>query len=617
VTGGLALCGSAGTTALERSHWRWIAPQWQVPPQQVCREGTARWYPAGSPGPEALPGPAEDAARAVLPLRQRGAPLGVALVCWPERQPLHEDVRRRVLELTEVLGRLIPVSPRDESPPYERWPMMHALLDLLAHPGMVLYGRPEERQLQVEHLNPAARSVAAPLPRPAGRPLAQLFPFCAAELSEMVRGAHLAGAPRRVPRLPAEHRGTEQAPLLNVRVLPVAEERCVVLWHISSRDHTFSLLRSAGQLGGLAAFEEDLTRGTVHWTEQSHTLLEVPSGAPPQPLHALAERLPAEDRERLLALLEAITERQESAVAVVRLPRGEGGIRHLRIVAEPLLTHGTLTGITGIFHDVSIQHQTEAALEATLDRLTSVQEQAALRHQLALRLQQAITPELPELQKLVGLEVAARYRPAAQEYRVGGDWYDALRLPGNRTLLTVGDVAGHGIEASTGMVALRNALRGLAYATEEPSRLMHWLNEVALNTAGRPSATAICAVYDPERRSLRWTSAGHLPPLLLRDGKALLVEDRHDLLLGAKSDVAYRETGTELQAGDRLLLYTDGLIERRHASLDQVLAGLRQAAEGLGEAEDAGDLDRQADRLITELSGDTDDDASLMLVRIL
>ncbi|MFI1100355.1 PP2C family protein-serine/threonine phosphatase [Streptomyces melanogenes] len=231
---------------------------------------------------------------------------------------------------------------------------------------------------------------------------------------------------------------------------------------------------------------------------------------------------------------------------------------------------------------------------------------------MALRLQQAIVPETPGIQELPGLSVAARYRPAAQEYRVGGDWYDALPLPSGRVLLAVGDIAGHGIGAATGMVALRNALRGLAFSGHTPGRLMEWLNEVALRTSGGPTATAVCALYDPADRSLRWSSAGHLPLLLLRDGRARLLEGPHDLLLGATPSVTYQEVRTPLRRDDTLLLYTDGLIERRHDALDQGLDTL----VGLAEQSSACEVEEQVDRLLEAATGDTDDDTSVVAIRV-
>jgi serine phosphatase RsbU (regulator of sigma subunit) len=298
---------------------------------------------------------------------------------------------------------------------------------------------------------------------------------------------------------------------------------------------------------------------------------------------------------------------------VLRILLDDGTVRHVRVAAEPLLDGRAVSGIAGVYQDVSASRRTEAALNATFDHLTAVQGRAEIRHQLALQLQQAIVPEVADLQELPGLLAAARYRPAAEEYRVGGDWYDVLPLPSGKVLVAVGDIAGHGITSVNGMVALRNAQRGLAFTGNSPRCLMHWLNEVTLRTSGHPTATAVCALYDPGDHGIVWSSAGHLPPLLIRDGKARLLDPPHDVLLGAVPAYEYEERHAQLRAGDTLLLYTDGLIERRHDGLDEGLALLVAEAE----RQSRHSLDELVERLLGAAAGDTDDDTSIVAVRVL
>jgi serine phosphatase RsbU (regulator of sigma subunit) len=427
----------------------------------------------------------------------------------------------------------------------------------------------------------------------------------------MARRAHYASSTQRAARLPAEHGAGSGGPLLDLRVLPAGADRTVVLWHTYS-DRRTAVGRAVGRVQGLALFEDDLGTGRSTWTEQTYAIFGMGSGAAPFPLVELGPRVHPDDSGELAELLTDLLERRKGAAAVVRVLREDGGLRHVRIAAEPLLHGEALSGITGVYQDISAEYHTEVALTATFDQLTAVRAQATLRHRLVLQLQQAIVPEMPSPARLPGLSAAARYRPAAQEYRVGGDWYDILPLPDGRVLMAVGDIAGHGIDSATGMIALRNALRGLAFTGQSPGRLMGLLNEVTLHTAGHPTATALCAMYDPEDRVLRWASAGHLPILLLRGGKATLLEPPQDILLGAVHAPVYREATTQLAPGDTLLLYTDGLIERRHDGLDEGLAALRQMAEQLPDS----DVEAQVDRLLSTATGDTDDDTSLIAVRI-
>ncbi|RAG86886.1 phosphatase [Streptacidiphilus pinicola] len=609
----LRLAGSAGFSPLDAAQWAQIPPQWRALPQRVFTDETPLWLPHGVKRPDELPGPSRDAARALLPLRHGGYAAGVVLVAWREPTELDEELRRRVVSLTEVLARVL-AGIQHLTDPGASLPVLSAALDLMAEPAMTLRrsrdGEPP--LLYVEHLNAAAQRMSSGVPRPVGRPLAHVLPAVAQELASLVGDAYGHGSVRHAPRLPAERR-PDVPPLLNVRVLAVSADRCVVLWHAEERDHSFAVLKRAGRLGSLAAFEDDVARGVTDWTEQVAPLLGLPGDAEPIPLERVASLLVAEDRAELGRMIESLTARLEGVSGVVRIARPDGGVRHVRLIAEPLLTHGTLTGLTGFFQDVSAQHQTEAALAATFDTLGTVQEQAALRHRLALQLQQAIVPEQSDLGGLPGLQVAARYRPAAEEYRVGGDWYDALGLPDGRVMITVGDVAGHGIDAATGMVALRNALRGLACSGGEPGALMQALNEVALRTNGHPTATAVCAHFHPEDRTLHWTSAGHLPPLLLREGRARFLQSSANLLLGAVPETAYEESQVALRRGDLLLLCTDGLIERRHSSLDEAFALLAETVVMLDPADD---LEAQADALLAAAHGDTHDDASLVLIRL-
>lgn len=163
---------------------------------------------------------------------------------------------------------------------------------------------------------------------------------------------------------------------------------------------------------------------------------------------------------------------------------------------------------------------------------------------------------------------------------VGGDWYDSVVLPNDKVLLCVGDVAGHGIEAATGMVILRNALRGLAVTGAGPAQLLSWLNTVAHHLTTNVTATAVCGIYDPRTRALRWARAGHLPPVLVRGTEAQAFPMAHGLLLGALPDADFEEEEVRLEPEDTLLMYTDGLVERRDVSVTDSLSQLLSSRRG-------------------------------------
>ncbi len=286
--------------------------------------------------------------------------------------------------------------------------------------------------------------------------------------------------------------------------------------------------------------------------------------------------------------------------------------RHIRVVAEPVLdTDDRLLTIRGAYQDISSQHWTEVALAATRDQLAHTEQHASERDRLALQLQRAIMPPTQAPLQIPDLDVAVRYRPAEAEQLVGGDWYDAVVLPSRLVLLCVGDVAGHGIEAATSMVVLRNALRGLAVTGAGPGQLLSWLNIVTHHLTGGVTATAVCGLYDPATRTLRWARAGHLPPVLVRGSEAAPLPVVRGLLLGAVPEAQYEESEVQLAAEDNLLMYTDGLIERRDRSVEESLTHLLTTAATV-----PGSLDQRLDRLLTYSRSDTDDDTCIVGIRV-
>ncbi len=221
------------------------------------------------------------------------------------------------------------------------------------------------------------------------------------------------------------------------------------------------------------------------------------------------------------------------------------------------------------------------------------------------------------------LEVAVRYRPAAGAARGGGDWYDAFAQHDGGTMLVIGDVVGHDVEAAALMAQLRSMLRAIAVVTRNSPADVLSLLDAAVRTLRIPAlATAVVARVEQTsaertagRTRLRWSSAGHPPPMVVdADGTVrVLDEDRPDLVLGLDPDRPRVDHETVLDAGATVLLYTDGLVERRDRPLRAGLADLRAALgrhAGLG-------LDALCDTLLAELPGGPgEDDVALVAVRL-
>ncbi|HEX6311647.1 MAG TPA: SpoIIE family protein phosphatase [Acidimicrobiia bacterium] len=254
------------------------------------------------------------------------------------------------------------------------------------------------------------------------------------------------------------------------------------------------------------------------------------------------------------------------------------------------------------------QELARRAAPAVENALRYEQEQAT-----AEALQRSLLPErMPELTEA---EVAVRYVPGSDELKIGGDWYDVLPLPDGRLLTAIGDVVGHGIRAATSMGRIRNALQFCAIEGLSPGSILRRLNENFIALGDGDMATVLIALYEPRSRTLRFASAGHPPPLLRRPGaEPEYLGGTSGAPLCAVDEMPYPDIETDVPPGSLLVLYTDGLIERRGESLD---AGLERLVDAVRDAPEK--LEEVADHILERLlvSGSPDDDVALLTARLL
>jgi len=249
--------------------------------------------------------------------------------------------------------------------------------------------------------------------------------------------------------------------------------------------------------------------------------------------------------------------------------------------------------------------------ESMFDAEARLAAELAEERHVALELQRAILPLHDEAFDLPGLRTMVRYLPASKAGRVGGDWYITADMPGGHVLIAIGDVAGHGLAAAAGMARLRGALAGLAITGSPPERLVGWLNDLVRYVAPEHTASVIAGYFDPVSRTLTWAQAGHPPPVLVRGSWARPLDPPAGILLGA-GDEEYSAAVLALAPDDLLLLYSDGLIERRDRSLDEGLAALSGAVRGIADPELAIDAALRALG-----STDAEDDTCLVALRVL
>ncbi|MFG3163562.1 SpoIIE family protein phosphatase [Streptomyces sp. NPDC048232] len=226
----------------------------------------------------------------------------------------------------------------------------------------------------------------------------------------------------------------------------------------------------------------------------------------------------------------------------------------------------------------------------------------------ALTLQRSLLPSHPPVTG--GLEVASRYQPAGATSEVGGDWFDVIELEGRKTALVVGDVMGSGIAAAASMGRLRTATNTLAALDLDPALLMEHLDRT---TAGLDQAIATCvyAVHDPHERRCLIANAGHLPPVRLRAGHPPELLDLPTGVPLGVGGVPFSTTAVALDPGDRLVLYTDGLVETRRHPLDERLDALLALLDGPDRP-----LEEVCDQLLRTLhEPENSDDVALLIAR--
>jgi serine phosphatase RsbU (regulator of sigma subunit)/anti-sigma regulatory factor (Ser/Thr protein kinase) len=232
---------------------------------------------------------------------------------------------------------------------------------------------------------------------------------------------------------------------------------------------------------------------------------------------------------------------------------------------------------------------------------------------IAETLQRSVLPVA--LPRVEGVQLAARYLPGSAQLDVGGDWFDAISLSDGRLGLVVGDVVGKGVQAAASMAQLRNAIRAFSVDPLKPSSVLARLNRLAEEALDTAFATLVYMVLDPETAVCRLASAGHPPPVVaFPDGRVEFLDGGRGLPLGTGIESKYRQDTYELPAGSTVVLYTDGLVERRGRSIDEGLADLRSAVGGAPK-----DPDRLLEHVLERVvgGGERGDDIALLAARVL
>ncbi|MFS4094615.1 PP2C family protein-serine/threonine phosphatase [Streptomyces sp. AF1A] len=371
-------------------------------------------------------------------------------------------------------------------------------------------------------------------------------------------------------------------------------------------------------LSRVGSAEWNLLTDEAIWSGELYQILGLDPGAPALTLDELPSLVLEEDRPKLTSMVTDCLVDARPIDGEFRVVRPDTSVRTVHIMGEPVLgADGSTTSMWAVLRDVSELRRHRLTVRETRDSLQHHRRREQAEHRIAAELQEAVLPpwrgtlRLPH-QGPRTLDLAAHRLPSAGGTPIGGKWYDALELSDGETLLSVGDLTGHGVAVASGMATLLGAVRGMAMAGTLPGQLLTMLNQLLDTTVQPALGGAVCCRYRPETRTLVWAQAGHPAPLLYRGGTGCVLSAPDGALLGATSGAVYEQTDATLEPGDVLLLHTEGLVPGHAgtAAVDRLL-GLAPRFRTARTAQDCV-------RTVVEGFGDTgrEDDACVLVARI-
>ncbi len=346
-------------------------------------------------------------------------------------------------------------------------------------------------------------------------------------------------------------------------------------------------LALAVQAARLGSWTWDMASGETRWDERLEEMHGLPPGGFGGTFEDWVAALHPDDRETCIETVrEALADPGPYAL-LHRTTWRDGSVHTIECRGTVLVdADGRPTGTTGVAIDVT------------------------RREQVVQKLQQALLPQA--LPGVPGTTVATRYRAAEGRTEIGGDWYAVVAVRHARLGLAIGDVAGHGLEAVADMASARFGLRALALTEPQPEVVLDRLNHVVKVFEGDAMITALYGVIDPHEHTWTYASAGHVPGVLrLPDGTTSLLDQPCDPPLGIADSFRTRQVG--VPAGSTLVLYTDGLIERRTRPITDGLVRLARAC-GDAPAEPEALCDFVLDALLGD--GANEDDVAVVAVRV-
>ena len=579
--GQLTVSGTVGYDDVLVERLRQESADAELPGAYALRTGDTVWLESPEERDERFPALAgleqSTISMCAVPLVIADHPVGALRFSFDAARLFDEDERRFVLALAAQCAQALERTRLERKAQEDRFRVaVDTMLDPVMMCRPVRDGSGSVVDLRIEYVNAAAQAGAA---GPLGTLLSDLWPTIRDRgLLQQYLDVARTGEPLAFDSLvyadPSDPDPEVGAGVYDIRATRIGELVFLVYRNVTeraAREHEVrrhqEALAEAQRIANLGSWQWNLATGTARWSDQFFEICGLsPSEVTPT-------------RERFLALLgeEGVTELVDAIATSARtgerfqleqrILRPDGDARDLIITGEATAdAEGRVALTRGTIQDVTDRRFVELALRRSEERLRREHENVEI-------LQAAILPS--ELPAIPGAMVVARYLAASENSGVGGDFYDALILAGGRVLLTVGDVAGKGIEAAEAVGQLRNSLRMAAVIDPDPERIVDRLNDLIERGFPAPFATAVIGIYEPEDGTFTWASAGHLPVAVRRaDGRVELIEGPTHPPLGVDRTRLSAPPQLTLAPGESLLLFSDGLVERRGEDLDVGLGRL-------------------------------------------
>jgi serine phosphatase RsbU (regulator of sigma subunit) len=635
--GAQRLVGAYGLQGEIRSQWSRIPPDPALPVvvavrdlEQICLtdpDSILQRFPMYAD----LPFPGEGLF--VAPLVSGGRVLGALGLSWNQPLPDDDEWRRYLAALVGPVARSVDALIGEEiahawvhtasgeaaggGAPAQVW--LPTVIDALHNPAALLSPVIEDGQLvdfRVEYSNALARRlITGAHADPGDATLLAIYPVLGSTTLLSAFGQLLQdGEPRRLYGLRGDAPGGGRAGSLDVHAVRLWD-RVFTVWRVhTAADLLYDQMLRAERIAQIGSFCWDLRTHEPQYSPELVRLYYANEEQPPGAELPLADLTSCVHPDDLLAVQDAIRRTVVEGKHLLAEFRGASRLagRRLRLAGEPVLEGGTVIMVRGIVQDVTEERAIEARLRLAEEALAAQRRRTTDERRAAEALQEALLPTQPELAQTEGVFICGRCRSVEKVGTVDGDWYDAAALAGGATMLVLGDVDDSGLSSMTTAARLRYAVRAYAMLDMAPGEILGAVNSMLYAMEVEHTAMLVVARYDPATRELRWAAAGQVAPIrYAADGRGSILSGPLGLPLGAAPDVRYSDTTVVLNPGERVLLFTDGLVRadrRKSGGLEIV----RRASEHV----DLDDLGAIVEHITSSVGAREDEDLCALLIRI-